>query len=430
MKVLDLKFLPLVLENITEAVIVFDTEFRIIFANSAAEQLTGFEKNEILGKFCFEVLRTNRCQKSCVIKESENFPVRNISVNIINKWNEQRYVKLNVFEIRDEKGELVGWGETLKDITREVVLEKEIESRYRFEDIVTVNEKLLEILSVLPKIAQSDVPVLIEGESGTGKELVATAIKNYSFRSTKPFLKLNCAAIPEALLESELFGYKKGAFTDAKTDKPGLFSIADGGTLFLDEIAEIPVNLQAKLLRAIEIGEIIPVGASKPEKVDVRIIAATNQNLQQLVQEGRFRKDLFYRLNVVYIKIPPLRERKEDIPYLVQHFVEKFNLLKKKKVQGLTDKAMKLLLSYDFPGNVRELKNIIERAFIFVESGYIDVQHLPEYLHSQSLKKEMDERSKILEALEKVRWNRKKAAELLSIDRTTLWRKMKKYGLL
>jgi len=282
----------------------------------------------------------------------------------------------------------------------------------------------------LPKIAQSDVPVLIEGESGTGKELLATAIRNFSFRADKPFLKLNCAAIPEALLESELFGYKKGAFTDAKTDKPGLFSIADGGTLFLDEIAEIPINLQAKLLRAIETGEIIPVGASRPEEVDVRIIAATNQNLQHLVQEGKFRKDLFYRLNVVYLKIPPLRERKEDIPYLVQHFIEKFNLLKKKQVQGLTDRAMKLLLAYDFPGNVRELKNIIERAFIFVDSGLIDVQHLPEHLHSQNLKKEMDERSKILEALEKAKWNRKKAAELLSIDRTTLWRKMKKYGLL
>ncbi len=430
MKRLETKFLPLVLENITEAVIIFDTEFRIIFANSAAEELTGFKKEEMLGKFCFEVLRTDHCQKNCVIKSGDTFPKKEILVNIINKWNEQRYVKLNVFEIKDESGELIGWGETLKDITREVVLEKEIESKYKFEDIVTVNKKLLEVLSVLPKIAQSDVPVLIEGESGTGKELLATAIRNFSFRADKPFLKLNCAAIPEALLESELFGYKKGAFTDAKTDKPGLFSIADGGTLFLDEIAEIPINLQAKLLRAIETGEIIPVGASRPEEVDVRIIAATNQNLQHLVQEGKFRKDLFYRLNVVYLKIPPLRERKEDIPYLVQHFIEKFNLLKKKQVQGLTDRAMKLLLAYDFPGNVRELKNIIERAFIFVDSGLIDVQHLPEHLHSQNLKKEMDERSKILEALEKAKWNRKKAAELLSIDRTTLWRKMKKYGLL
>ncbi len=419
-----------VLENISEAVILFDTDFRIIYANAAAERLTGFKRQEMLGKFCFEILRSNRCQSDCVIRKAESFPVREIQMNILDRWNEQRYVKVSVFEIRDEEGKLLAWGETLKDITREVELEKEIESRYRFEDIVTANKKMLEVLSVLPRIARSDSPVLIEGESGTGKELLATAIKNLSHRANKPFVKLNCAAIPESLLESELFGYKKGAFTDARSDKPGLFAVAHGGTLFLDEVAEMPLHLQAKLLRAIETGEIIPVGATSPQQVDVRIIAATNKNLKELVEKGKFREDLFYRLNVVYIRIPPLRERKEDIPLLVQHFVEKFNLLKRKRVEGLNDRAMKLLLSYDFPGNVRELRNIIERAFIFVDEGYIDVEHLPDYLHSEGVRKEEEERRRILEALEKTRWNRKKAAQLLSIDRTTLWRKMKKYGLI
>ncbi len=269
--------------------------------------------------------------------------------------------------------------------------------------------------------------MLIEGESGTGKELFATAIKNLSERKDRPFVKINCAALPDTLLESELFGYKKWAFTDAKKDKPGLFVVADGGTLFLDEIGEMSLQLQAKLLRAVETGEVYPLGGTQPEKFDTRIISATNKNLKKAIERGEFREDLYFRLNVVSIKIPPLRERKEDIPLLVHFFIEKLNTVQRKQIEGISKDALELLFKYDFPGNVRELKNIIEYAFIFCEKGLIEKEHLPLHLFEKADK---DEREEIIKALERARWNKSKAAELLKISRATLWRKMKRYGLL
>jgi len=406
-----------IVDEISEGVLLIDN-FRVVYSNKSAQKITGFSQGEVNGKYCFEILRCELCHKNCPIKKGQELPLEIPSVSSINRYNEEIFLKIKIHPIGKK------WAIFIQDITREERLLKESMGQHRISDIITVNPKVLEIIHMLPRIAASDSPVLIEGESGTGKEIFASAIKELSMRKNRRFVKINCAAIPETLIESELFGYKKGAFTDAKADKKGLFSIANGGTLFLDEVAELPLSTQAKLLRVLEQGDIIPLGGTSPEKVDVRIIAATNKNLRLLVDEGKFREDLFYRLNVVYIYIPPLRERKEDIPLLVEHFIDYFNVLKRKNIKGIKSRAMKILMDYDYPGNVRELKNIIESAFVLIDEGYIDINHLPVYL-----REDKGERRRIEEALRQARWKKSEAAKILGVSRATLWRKMKKYGL-
>lgn len=406
-----------IVDEISEGVLLIE-DFRVIYSNRAAREITGFSASEMKGKYCFEILRCELCHKNCPIKKGKDLPIEIPSVSSMDRYNEEKFLRIKIQPLEEK------WAIIMQDITREVRLSRESMGYYRISDIITASPGVLEIIHMLPRIAASDSPVLIEGESGTGKEIFASSIKDLSTRKNKPFVKINCAAIPETLIESELFGYKKGAFTDAKADKKGLFSIASGGTLFLDEVAELPLSTQAKLLRVLEQGEIIPLGGTSPEKVDVRIIAATNKNLRLLVEEGKFREDLFYRLNVVYIYLPPLRERKEDIPLLVEHFIDYFNVLKGKKVRGIKNRAMSILMDYDYPGNVRELKNIIESAFVLIDEGYIDVNHLPVYL-----REDKGERRRIEEALRQARWKKSEAAKLLGISRATLWRKMKKYGL-
>ncbi len=277
----------------------------------------------------------------------------------------------------------------------------------------------------------SDSNVLILGESGTGKELVARALHNFSKRKRGPFVPVNCGALPDTLLESELFGYKAGAFTDAKHDKEGRFAAAEGGTLFLDEIGDISPALQVKLLRVLQTKTYEPLGSNRSVKADVRIVAATNRDLKALVQEGKFREDLYYRLNVVELTLPPLRERKEDIPILVQHFLEKFSRIHNKKIKGISPEAMKLLLSYDYPGNVRELENIIERAVVISSGKQIELHDLPEELFRDRAKspQKNEELERIKEALKIAKGNKSLAAKLLGMHRTTLWRKLKEYGL-
>jgi len=285
----------------------------------------------------------------------------------------------------------------------------------------------------MPDIAISDSTVLIEGPSGTGKELVARGIHNLSGRKGKPLVAINCAAVPDNLLESELFGYKAGAFTDARKDKPGKITLAGKGTLFLDEIGEISPAIQAKLLRFIQEREYEPLGGTQPLKADVRIIAATNKNLFNEVKNGKFREDLFYRINVINIKLPPLTARQEDIPLLINHFIKKFNNLKGKNIEGVTDEVMNLLMDYGFPGNVRELENIIEHAFVLCRDVYIGINHLPHHLRTsegvldENLTLDEVEKIYIQRALDKFNGNRSKAAESLGIDPSTLWRKMKKF---
>ena len=316
-------------------------------------------------------------------------------------------------------------------------LRREIQGFYGLENIVGKSAKMRRIFEIVSHISDVPANVLIIGESGTGKELVARAIHYNSPRCRGPFIPVNCAAIPETLLESELFGYLRGAFTDAKKDRKGLFQEASGGTLFLDEISEVPVNLQAKLLRVIEDKEVRPLGANQGEKVDVRILAASNRDLEQLVSEGRFRQDLFYRLNVIRVDLPPLKERPEDIPLLVEHFLQKFSQKTKRKVTGVAEEVLAALVNYHWPGNVRELEHTIERAFLLGKGEKIGLNDLPSQLLARSgreapLEEAVSrgytlrdlEREYIKKVLETMGGNKTEAAKILGVDRTTLYRKL------
>ena len=333
-------------------------------------------------------------------------------------------------------GDIIGGVETFRDLSPIEALKKELNKQYTFEDIVSKNHKIQEIFSILPDIAESDSTVLIQGPNGSGKELFARAIHNLSHRRNKPYVAVNCGALPDTLLESELFGYVRGAFTDARADKPGRFARAEGGTLFLDEIGDISSTFAVKLMRVLEEKEYEPLGGAETVKADVRIIAATNKDLQSLVGTGEFRQDLYYRLNVVRIELPSLKERREDIPLLIEHFVNQFNMKMGKSITGISDEVLSLFMKYDFPGNIRELENMIEHAFVLCRGNVIESEHLPTDLsntkqeHSKpiSMPLENAEAETIRKILEKYDGNRLKTAQELGINRTTLWRKMKKYG--
>jgi len=292
-----------------------------------------------------------------------------------------------------------------------------------------------DLFAILPDISRSDTTVLIQGASGTGKELVARAIHSLSKRKKKPLTVINCAALPGTLLESELFGYKAGAFTDARKDKPGKIALAEGGTVFLDEIGEVSPALQVKLLRFLQEREYEPLGGGTPIKSDVRIISATNRVLYDEVKKGNFRDDLFYRLNVITVELPRLRDRKEDIPLLVGHFVKKYNHIQGKNIEGVTDEVMTVLMDHDYPGNIRELENILEHAFVLCRESYIGISHLPQHFRgdgvpvNDAMTLEEIERLYMLRALERNSGNRSKTARDLGIDASTLWRKLKKYGV-
>jgi PAS domain S-box-containing protein len=411
-------------------IILIREDMRIKNMNKAAEKITGFPESEAIGKYCSDILRAKCCKDACPVKEIKAGGTRNeFVVDIIAKDNRRKYIKTKIINTHGY------WVQIFNDITREVELEKRVKEKYVFEDIITQDKGLINILGQFPKIAGSLVPVLFEGESGVGKEVFANAIQAISSRKEKPYVKINCAALPDTLLESELFGYKKGAFTDARQDKPGLFVVANEGTLFLDEIGEMSLQLQAKLLRAVETGEVIPLGSTSPEKTDVRILAATNKNLFDEIEKGTFRDDLFYRLNVVSIKIPSLKNRINDVPLFIDYFINHLNIIHGKNIQGVSDEVLNALMDHPFPGNIRELRNIIEYAFVFCNEGSIEVQHIPEYIRPIGSGKRRDrpfssgEREQIIEALKKACWNKKEAAEILKIDRTTLWRKMKKYNI-
>ena len=325
-----------------------------------------------------------------------------------------------------------------------ILLKKEINKEFGLENIITKNDKMLQIFETIHKISDYDTSVLIIGESGTGKELVAKAIHYNSKRSGKPFIAINCGAIPENLLESELFGYVKGAFTDANQNKKGLFEEANGGTLLLDEIGELPSNLQVKLLRALQEGEVRKVGDTKQIKLDVRIIAATSKNLGQEVRNNSFREDLFYRLNVIQIDLPPLRERREDIPLLINHFLSRYNEKHHLKAKNISSAALNILVEYDWQGNIRELENAIERAVILSEGSRIDVSALPPDIRKLKAPREKEmvndeysikrihlimEEQLIKKALDKTKGNRTQAAKLLEISHPSLLSKMKEFRL-
>ena len=430
-----------ILKGLAIPFFVVDNDFKIIFCNSYLEKLTGFKEKEVLGKYCHEIFRTNVCKEQCALKETKETgrDIVNLETTILNKENKPVPVTLNTSLVKSRTGKIIGGMESFRDISFFTNYRKEIREKYTYYKIISKNKKILEIIQDLPDLATSEATVLIQGESGTGKELFANALHELSDRKEKTFIKVNCGALPENLLESELFGYKKGAFTDAKTDKPGRFKLAEGGTIFMDEIGEISKKVQVKLLRALEQKEYEPLGSVQTEKANVRIISATNQDLWSMVQAGEFREDFYYRLNVITITIPPLRERKEDIPILIDHFIEIFNQPLETKINGVNSSAMKILLNHDYPGNVRELENIIEHAFILCRENYITPKNLPDYLSDQlsapSIKgnrREMVdnfEKKLIEETLKQNRGNLQQAAKALGIHRSTLWRRMKKNNI-
>ena len=325
-----------------------------------------------------------------------------------------------------------------KVLMENLVLRQQLSQRFAGKGFVGVSPQILNVFDLLEKVIPTRSNILILGESGTGKGLVAEIVHCNSQRKDKPFISINCSAIPENLLESELFGYRKGAFTGAASDKKGLITMADQGTLFLDEIGDMPLSLQAKILKVIETGEVYPIGETKPIHADIRLVAATNKNLEEQIQKGLFREDLYYRLNVIEVKIPSLRERKEDIDVLARHFVETYSEENNKKVAGITDEAMDILLNYPWPGNIRELRNVIERAVVLSGNDTIDVSELPDRLKTalsgksvQTLKARLEyyEEKIIKDALQAHTWNKDEVARELDVDLATLYRKIKKLGI-
>jgi len=431
-----------ILESISDGVFTVDDNWCITSFNRAAESITGIPREEALGRHCSEVFRASMCEANCALRHTmeTGTPLINRPCYIIDAEGNRIPISVSTALLRDRDGNVVGGAETFRDLSVVEELRKELEGRFEMGDIVSRSPSMRRLFDILPQVAASNSTVLIQGETGTGKELLAKAIHHLSPRKNKPFIAVNCGALPDTLLESELFGYKAGAFTGAEKDKPGRFALAEGGTLFLDEIGDISPALQVRLLRVLQERCYEPLGATASVKADVRVITATNKNLAVEVESGAFRSDLFYRVNVVRMYLPPLRKRKEDIPLLVERFITKLNRIQGRSVEGVSPEVLSLLMVYDFPGNVRELENIIEHAFVLCSSSdTIDLQCLPEHLHPYPVETSLAmpiatarkhvEAQAILEALRTSNGNRLAAAKALGMHKSTLFRKMNALGI-
>jgi PAS domain S-box-containing protein len=425
-----------ILDSINEGVFTVDLDWRITTFNLAAEKITHVKRKEALGRQCCDVFRASICENACVLRRtmSSGKPVMNATAHIINQKGERIPIRISTALLKDESGRPIGGVETFQDLSPIEQLQKELKSRYTFEDIVGRSAPMMKLFEILPQISESSSTVLIEGTSGTGKELFARAIHSLSPRKDKPFIAVNCAALPDTLLESELFGHKAGAFTDARKDKPGRFTLANGGTIFLDEIGDVSPAMQVRLLRVLQDRMIEPLGSVEPVKTDVRVVAATNKDLGRLVRDGIFREDLYYRIRVISLKLPGLNQRREDIPLLVDHLVAKFNRLQGKDIEGVSEEVMAQLMEYDYPGNVRELENIIEQAFVLCRGRLIELHHLPAemrpagttgYGGGSPMSLQSMEKLLIGEALRRHKGSRSKAARQLGINPSTLYRKLK-----
>lgn len=432
----------IILDSITEGVFTVDENWKITSFNRAAEIITGVSREKALGQSCREILKADICEYECALRQTlkTGTPIIDKPVHIIDADGNRKPISISTALLKDTDGKIIGAVETFRDLTMIENLRKQIRNHYSFEDIISRNRAMQQIFDILPEIADTSSTVYIQGESGTGKELVARALHNTSPRRKEPFIAVNCGALPENLLESELFGYRAGAFTDARNDKKGRIALAQKGTLFLDEIGDISPAMQIKLLRFLEERTYEPLGAEESTQSDVRIITATNKTIEDLVKDGSFRQDLYYRINVVRIEIPPLRERMEDIPLLVEHFISSLNRVQGKDVPGISDDAMAALMAYDYPGNVRELENILERAFVLCRGNTIHPDHLPSPLnctpaHSRQEDTQATTSMKQLEAgflmnaLSRNNWNRTRTARELGIHKSTLFRKIKSLGL-
>jgi len=430
----------IILDSITDGVFTVDLEWRITSFNRAAEKITGIPRAEAIGRLCSEVLKADLCENGCALRQTlrGGIPVRNMPIYIVRADGKCIPISVTSNLLRDENGRVVGGVETFRDLSVVYELRKELRKRHSFGDILSKSPKMADIFDILPQIAESDSTVMIHGASGTGKELFARAIHISSPKKKGPFVAVNCGALPETLCESELFGYKAGAFTDARRDKPGRFALAQNGTIFLDEIGDIPPAVQVRLLRVLESRIYEPLGSTSGVGTNARVITATHRDLEDLVRQGIFREDLYYRINVVKLSLPALSERKEDIPLLVDHFVERFNQLKGRQIVGVSQEAMAVLMLHHWPGNVRELENTLEHAFVLCRGDLIQVRHLPVHIVPDDRAtvlpvgfnlREVEKRA-ILEALEKNRWRKVATARELGIDKNTLRRKMNRLGIL
>ncbi len=430
-----------VLDSINEGVFTVDLDWNIKSFNAAAEKITKMSRDQAIDKKCFDIFRSGLCNRDCPMQETLTWgePVINLRTNIMDGERKSVPVRISTALLKDAYSRVIGGVETFQDLSEVKRLCRELGSYYTFDDIVGRSPCMQDIFSSLPLIAESDSTVLIEGESGTGKELFARAIHNNSARRLGRFVPVNCAALPETLLESEFFGHEAGAFTDAKRPRAGRFEQAHGGTIFLDEISDISPALQVRLLRVLQERVVEPLGSDMSKKVDVRIVAATNWDLRELINQGLFREDLYYRIRVVKLKIPPLRERRDDIPILINYLINKFNRIQGKNIQGVSERVFSILMEYNYPGNVRELENIIERAFVFCREGVINKEHLPSELRMQDSESysgtngemtlEEMEKKMIRETLQRKGGNRKRTAQALGINTSTLYRKIKSFGL-
>lgn len=427
----------IILDSVADGVFTIDKNWHITTYNKAAEEITGIPREKAIGQVCKDVLRANVCETDCALRYTMDTgsPVINKPVHIIDSEGRRKAVTISTALLKDDKGRVIGGVETFRDITIVEELRKQVQEKYTCEDIISRNHIIQGLFNILPQVADSDCTVLIEGQTGTGKELFARAIHNLSRRKEKSFVAVNCSALPETLLESELFGYKAGAFTDARKDKVGRFTLAEGGSLFLDEIGDMSPAVQVKLLRVLQEKTYEPVGAISSEKADVRIIAASNQDLVELVDQGKFRSDLYFRINVVKLPLPPLKDRSEDIPLLIEHFINRFNRIYNKNICCLSDEAMAAILSYDFPGNIRELENSVEHCFVLCRGDVIETRHLPPSIKKPTMGEEPDistfrtlrqmEILMIERALRRNDGNRTAAARELGINASTLFRKLK-----
>jgi PAS domain S-box-containing protein len=436
------EILAAVFDQLSDAVFLYDKNLRIVGVNQSAQRLFGMSADEMVGKHCQEVFHCSVCEPSCGMMQAlgESACLPSGTVNLRMENGRERMVVIRTVQVFDDSGAVEGVVATVKDITDEVEPAK--------RQIIAESQGMREVLAFVRRVAVSEASsILIEGENGTGKDLIAKTLHYQSLRQAEPFLAINCAAIPDTLLESELFGYEKGAFTDARAQKRGLLELADKGTLFLDEIGEIPLSLQAKLLRVLEDQCFRRLGGLQDIHVDVRIIAATNKNLREAVKEGAFRQDLYYRLNVIQLIVPPLRERPQDILPLARFFIEHYNAKFKRQIEGVSPEAESLLLAHDWPGNVRELRNAIERAMILEDTSHIRPQSLPiavrgtgssfiaatgsvpQAFTGDAMSLIEQERRLLVQALEKTGGNQTQAARLLRITRDTLRYKMKKFNL-
>ncbi len=431
----DSRNLVRILDNLKEGIIAHDLDRRIFFFNHAAEKITGYDREEVLHKDCHEAFGSPFCGGQClfvtrnddsrtIISDDREYPV-----NIITKYGESRNVEMSVTPLRDEMGNVIGVLSLIQDITEILRYKMKIGEMKGFGNIIGQDHKMLQVFQQIQDLSGYDYPVHVYGETGTGKELVAEAIHNGSRRSGGPFVPINCGALPSGLIESELFGHVKGAFTGAVKDKKGRFELADGGTIFLDEVAELSRELQVKLLRFLQTGRFERVGGEKTISVNTRIISATNQDLAEEIRNQNFREDLYYRLNVIPIHLPPLRDRKNDIPLLIDYLLDLFSRENRGETPRIVSKeALSVLMDYHWPGNVRQLQNVLQFAIVKSAGKVLKPVHLPMELRDNDMTatkrgphRKLDEKS-VRRALEKTGGNKVRAARLLDVGRATLYR--------